>query len=190
MKKIGLMKKVRDCSPTILTCVGAIGVIGTAVMAVKATPKAVELLEQATEEKGEDLTKLEIVDVAGPVYIPSIIMGTATIACIFGANILNKKSQAALMSAYALLDNSYKEYMKKSEELYGQEAGAHIKEELAKENYEEGIVVPREEELFFDFKTLQYFHATMDEVVQKVEMEDGMECYIINTPFDPPSDLF
>lgn len=189
MKK-SWMNVIHKYSPTILTCVGAAGVIVTAVMAVKATPKALALLEQAEGEKGEQLTKFEKIDVAGPVYIPSIIMGTATIACIFGANILNKQSQAALMSAYALLDNSYREYMKKAEELYGQEADTNIKEELAKENYEEGIVVPREEELFFDFKTLQYFHATMDEVVQKVEMEDGMECYIINTPFDPPSDLF
>ena len=189
MKK-SWVKAIHKYSPTILTYVGAIGVVGTAVMAVKATPKAVKLLEQAKEEKGEDLTKFEIVDVAGPVYIPSVIMGAATIACIFGANILNKQSQAALMSAYALVDNSYKEYMKKTEELYGDEANTQVKEELAKENYEEGIVVPKEEELFFDFKTCQYFHATMDEVVQKVEMEDGMECYIINTPFDPPSDLF
>ena len=52
---------------TILTCLGGAGVIATTVMAVKATPKAVELLEQAKQEKGEELTKLEVVAVAGPV---------------------------------------------------------------------------------------------------------------------------
>ena len=36
---------------TILTCVGAVGVVATSVMAVKATPKALILLEKA---KGED----------------------------------------------------------------------------------------------------------------------------------------
>lgn len=190
MKKFGLLQKIHKHSPTILTCLGAAGVIGTAVMAVKATPKALALLEQAEEEKGNELTTFEKIDVAVPVYIPSIIMGTATVACIFGANILNKQSQAALMSAYALLDNSYKEYMKKAEELYGESADPQIKEELAKENYVEGIVISQDEELFFDFKTLQYFNARMDEVVQKVEMEDGLECYIINTPFDGPSDIF
>lgn len=184
------MKKIHNYSPTILTCIGAAGVVATAIMAVKATPKALELLDQAKEEKGEELTKLETIDVAGPAYIPAVIMGAGTIACIFGANILNKQTQASLMSAYALLDNSYREYMKKAEEMYGEEADSQIKEELARENYEENIVIPKEEELFFDFKTLQYFHARMDEVVQKVEMEDGLECYIINTPFDPPSDLY
>jgi hypothetical protein len=184
------MQKLCDNSSTILTWVGAAGVVATAVMAVKATPKALKLIDEAKEEKGEELSKIEVVDVAAPVYIPTVLMGVSTIACIFGANILNKRNQAALMSAYALLDNSYKEYMRKTEELYGDEADTQIKEELAKENYEEGIIIPREEELFFDFKTLQYFHASMDEVVQKVTMDDGLECYIINTPFDPPSELF
>ena len=98
---------------TILTVAGGVGVVATSVMAVKATPKALYLLEQAKEEKGKELTKFEVVQVAGPVYIPSIIMGISTIACIFGANALNKRQQAALMSAYALLDNSYKEYYEK-----------------------------------------------------------------------------
>ena len=40
---------------------------------VKATPKALSLLEQAKEEKGEELTKLETVKIAGPAYIPSIV---------------------------------------------------------------------------------------------------------------------
>lgn len=192
--KIQLMKKLKNSSPTILTCIGAIGVVTTAVMAVKATPKALKVIEQAKEEKGDELTKLEVVNVAGPLYIPTALAGVSTIACIFGANVLNKRSQAALMSAYALLDNSYKEYIKKADELYGNEADYHIKEELAKENYVEGMVIPKEEELFFDFQTLQYFRAPMDEVIQKVEMDDGLECYIINAPvdnsFDNLSDRF
>ena len=123
MKRTQIMKKLCDNSSTILTCVGAVGVAATATMAVKATPKAIALLEEAREEKGEELTKLEVIDVTAPVYIPAAIAGFSTIACIFGANILNKRSQAALMSAYALLDNSYKEYMRKSEELYGRLSG-------------------------------------------------------------------
>lgn len=190
MKTTQLMQKLKNSSPTILTCIGAIGVVATTVMAVKATPKALAIIEQAKEEKGEDLTKLEVVNVAGPLYIPTVIAGVSTIACIFGANILNKRSQATLVSAYALLDNSYREYVKKTEELYGNEADAQVREELAKENYVEGMVIPKEEELFFDFQTLQYFRAPMDEVVQKVEMEDGLECYIINMPSDSLADRF
>lgn len=150
---------------TILTCIGGVGVITTSVMAVKATPKALELLETAKEEKGEDLTKLEVVKVAGPSYIPAVIAGTATIACIFGANVLNKRQQASLISAYALLDSSYKEYKDKVIEVYGEEADNKVKEEIAKDKYEETDISAEDgKQLFFDTFSGRYFQSTMIDV--------------------------
>lgn len=152
-------------SSTILTCIGAVGVVGTSVMAVKATPKAAVLLEEAEKEKGERLTKLEAVRVAGPVYIPSIIMGASTIACIFGANALNKRSQAALMSAYALMDNSYKEYKNKVAELYGEDSNSKVREGIAKDNYDEHIIeASSNKELFYDYYSGRYFESTIEDV--------------------------
>ena len=143
---------LRRNSSTILTCVGAVGVVTTSVMAVKATPKALTLLEKAKQEKGEELTKFEVVKVAGPSYIPAIISGAATIACIFGSNVISKHQQAALMSAYALLDNSYKEYRNKVDELYGEEAGHKVREEIVKEKYTGDVITSNNnEELFYDF---------------------------------------
>lgn len=154
-------------SSTILTCIGAAGVIATTVTAVKATPKAMSLIQNAEEEKGEKLTKLEVVQVAGPVYIPSIMIGASTIACIFGANALNKRNQAALMSAYALVDNSFKEYKNKVSELYGEETDMRIREELAKDKYEEsGIVAEDEKQLFYDEYSKRYFNSTMEDVTK------------------------
>ena len=105
-------KYLKNHSPTILSFIGAIGVIGTAVLAVKATPKAIKRLERAKNEKGEELTKFETVIVASPVYVPTTLIGISTIVCILGANALNKRQQASLVSAYALLEESYKEYIK------------------------------------------------------------------------------
>ena len=131
---------LRRNSATILTCVGAVGVVATSVMAVKATPKALILLDEAKEEKGEELTKLETVKIAGPAYIPSVVLGVSTLACIFGANVLNKRGQASIMSAYALADNSYKEYRKKVDELYGKEAGEQVRAEIVKDKYEDAEI--------------------------------------------------
>ena len=229
-------------SATILTCVGGAGVIATTVMAVHATPKAVKLLEKATEEKGEKLTKMEAVQIAGPIYIPTVITGAATIACIFGANMLNKRQQAALLSAYAVLDNSYKEYKSKVEELYGEDVTKEVQEELAKDKYEENQpTVNDNEQLFYDEFSQRYFNSTSEKVLRaeynlnkmlwndygvylndyyellgidtvdygdylgwsscelveatwgssiefehtKVVMDDGLECYIISTKFEP-----
>lgn len=167
-KKSGLYLKRN--APTILTCVGAVGVVATTVTAVKSTPKALDILEKAKDEKGEDLTKLEIVKYAGPVYIPTIIFGVSTIACIFSANILNKRKQATLISAYALLDNSYKEYKKKVTELYGDKADFEVTNEIAKDNYEEDTVINssddiENQQLFYDMYSKRYFTTTNETVL-------------------------
>lgn len=157
---------LRRNSSTILTCVGAVGVVATTVMAVKATPKALSLIEDAKEEKGEELTKFEIVKIAGPTYIPTAITGLATIACIFGSNVINKHQQAALMSAYALVDNSYKEYKKKVDEVYGEEAGKNVRAEIAKDKYTgDGTLVDDNKELFYDFYSGRFFESTREMVL-------------------------
>lgn len=173
---------------TILTCLSSIGVITTTVLAIKATPKAARLCEELQDEKEDPPSKIEYVKVAWRCYIPTLVAGASTIACIFGANILNKQSQAAIMSAYALIDSSYKGYKKKVKELYGDSVDTNVKSEIARDNYDETSEPEDEDsELFFDFSTLQYFRAPMSEVIQKVTMDDGMECYIIATPFESSS---
>ena len=151
--------------------------MATAVVAVKDTPKAMQIIERAKEEKGEDLTTVEKIKVAGPAYIPAIAIGVSTLACIFGANALSKRSQASLVSAYALLDNSYKEYKKKVEELYGEGADARVKGEVARDKYNE-TDVPREDEkqLFYDYFSERYFESTMEEVL-KAEYELNRELH-------------
>lgn len=152
---------------TILTVIGGAGVVATAVLAVRETPKAMRNVQEATEEKGEELTTFEVIKAAGPAYIPAVIAGTATLACIFGANVLNKRQQAALMSAYALLDTNFKNYQKKAEELYGEGAGIRIREELAKDEYEEtDIRVEEGKELFYDMYSNRYFQSTLYDVQQ------------------------
>lgn len=169
-------------SGTILTGIGAVGVVVTSVMAVKATPKAIRILEEAKEEKGEDLTAIETIRAAGPIYIPAVISGVSTIACIFGANILNKRNQAALVSAYAFLDNSYKEYKNKVSELYGDEANGNIVKEIAKDKYKDyNAPFEDDKQLYFDEYSGRYFQSTPEEVLnaeydlnRKLAIEDAV----------------
>lgn len=151
-------------SSTILTVVGSVGVIGTAVLSVKATPKAMSLLNEAKEEKGCELTVVETVKAAWKPYIPATITGLSTIACIFGANYLNARTQASLMSAYALLDSSYREYVKKAEELVEDKPEVDIKREIIKSKFDKNMPLHAEKELFFDYQSGRYFESTFDEV--------------------------
>lgn len=168
-------KALKHHAPTILTVISAAGVIATAVVAVKETPKAIKLLEEAKEEKGEELTKLETVKVAAPIYIPAALIGVSTIACIFGSNVLNKRQQATLVSAYALVDQTYKEYTNKVKELYGEEADKKVREEIKidKRNrdisaYAPGVTnvdLSGDDCLFYNESYGGYFQATMTEVL-------------------------
>lgn len=150
---------------TILTCIGGVGVIATSVMAVKATPKALRAIEHAEEEKGEKLTKLEVVKVAGPAYIPAVLTCAATLTCIFGANALNRRQQASLLGAYALLETSFREYKSKVEELNGAAFHEEVVTEIAKDKYEDlGITVSEDKQLFFDEFSGRYFESTLADV--------------------------
>ena len=182
---------------TILTCIGGIGVIATAVMSAKATPKAMTRIALAREEKGEELTKFEKVQAAAPSYIPAVLMGVSTIACVFGANILNKRNQAALMSAYALLDNSYKDYKKKVIDIYGEEADAEVRTAIAKDRYEEGsMIVNPGNQLFYDEFSGRYFESTMEKLIsaqyainRKIQLEGGAYLNEFYEELDiPPTD--
>ena len=157
---------LKQNASTILTCMGGAGVIATFVTAVKATPKALSLLEKAKEEK-EELTILDTVRIAGPAYISTILVGASTIVCIFGANILNKRQQATLMSAYALLDNSYKEYKDKVKELYGEDTDREVRNEIAKDIKEdEKFPVEDGKQLFYDEFSQRYFESTTEDVLR------------------------
>lgn len=156
---------LKEQSPTILTCVGAAGVVITSVMAARATLKAAKIIENAESEKGETLTTKEKIKVAGPVYIPTVIIGATTIACVVGSNILNKRKQAALISAYKMLDESFSEYRNKVEELYGDGANKEIKKELVKDKYEEEKPVDNGKQLFYDDFSKRYFESTKEDVL-------------------------
>lgn len=161
---------VKKNGSTILTYVGSAGVVATSIMAIKATSKAMMLLDDARKEKGDNLTKFEKVMVAGPAYIPAVVVGVSTIACIFGANALNKRQQAALMSAYALLDSTYKEYQSKVVDLYSEEADSRIKKEIAKDKYLGDDKLIDNDTLFYDEFSGRYFESTNAKVL-KAEYE-------------------
>jgi hypothetical protein len=111
-----IMSYLKRGSPIILTGIGAAGVVITSVMAVHATPKALKLIHKDSRINHDGdpyaYTKVEAIQSAWKCYIPSVLIGTSTIVCIFGANILSRRQQAALTSAYTMLSESYKQYRK------------------------------------------------------------------------------
>ena len=166
-------------SATILTVAAAAGVITTSILSAKAAIKASRVLAHKEEEKGEKLTFEETISAVWTIYIPPVVAGMSTIACVFGANILNKRQQASLASAYALIDNSYKEYKAKLKELYGEEAHNNVVDAIAAEKcedvnvyaggltsaYTQEIESDAEPRLFYDEYSGRYFETTIEKVL-------------------------
>lgn len=147
----------------ILSLAAGASTIYAVVSAVQATPKALEKIEEENAQ-----SKPEIVQTAWIYYIPTAAAVGISLTCIFVAHILNQKQQKALVGAYLLLEQSYKDYRKKAAELYGDEADNNIKTEVAKEKFTADEVLKTEsggDELFFDEYSGRYFNSTVENVI-------------------------
>lgn len=155
------MKKfLKKYSATILTAIGIVGAVSSVVLAIKATPNAEKDIAKEETKQTRPLTNIEKVKVCWKEYIPTMLCLTGTITCIAGANILNKKQQASLISAYAFLSNQFKEYKKIVTKLYGDDAQEKIRAEIMREK-----AMPEENtELFYDEFSERYFDADRRDV--------------------------
>lgn len=124
-------------SPEILTGLGIAGMITTTVLAVKATPKALELIEDKKDEleihPTEKLAPIETVKVTWKCYIPATVTGLASMACLIGASSVNAKRNAALMAAYNLSATALSEYKEKVLETVGEKKEQIIRNKIAED---------------------------------------------------------
>lgn len=183
MESSRMLKKLEQMAPAILGWAGAIGVVVTAVLAVKVTPKAMEAIQsKAQKEDEQEVSKLEAVKEGWKFYIPAAVAGATSIACILIANVLNKKQQVSIVSAYALLNHSYNEYKRKVIDIYGKEAHDVVMESIAADRVARDHVIhapncfrnscldfegaDEEERLFYDDYSKRYFTSTISKVLQ------------------------
>lgn len=181
MKRLKLFTKRH--SSTLLSIGSGIGVIVTTILAIKATPKAMKLIEEERESRKTeetlyadnkayttyvkpDLTPLETVKVAWKPYIPTGISLATTLVCIFGNNYLNTKRQAAIIAVYSQLQNMYRSFVNKTNELYPDN---HIQEDIIEENYDHPMSLLDDKLLFFDFESCRYFESSMADVLKAEE---------------------
>lgn len=173
----GLKRTVGKHSPEILTGVGIAGMISTTVLAVKATPKAMVLIEERNKlelEEDEDFYKLGVVEtvkVAWKPYIPAVLLGVASTACLISANTVSAKRTAALATAYKLSEAALTEYKEKVVETIGEKKAKTIKENIVKGKIEKDPVSNKEviitgsgETLCYDVMSGRYFKSDIDKL--------------------------
>lgn len=143
-----IAKQVSKYGPEIAVGVGIAGMITTTILAVKATPKSLRLIEAEKKRRNHEIKEeakeswkdsvglidrlsiLDTVKVAWKPYIPAMISGALSIGCIVGASTVHVKRNAALATAYQLAANTLSDYKEKVIETIGEEKEREVQKKV------------------------------------------------------------
>lgn len=171
-------------SPEILTGIGITGMVTSTVLAVKATPKALELIEKAKgdgEIRCDKLPVKTVIKVAWKPYIPAVLTGIASVGCLIGASAVNSKRNAALAAAYAISERTLLTYRDKVIETIGEKKEKELRDKIAQDNIDKNpvsnssvIITSKGKTLCKDTLSGRYFYSDID-AIRKVVNELNRE---------------
>lgn len=182
-------------SQIILAGIGVAGLVGTAFTAAKGAMKAQKIIETENQKRKADvlrkgpelvnkptpsryvtqLTKIEMFKITWKCYIPSVIIGAGSIACIIGGVVSGQKKLAAMSALYSMSEQALKEYKEAAIETVG-EKKANTIDDTVTDNKMKRTEIPDELvlntgegiTLFFDEWTGRYFRSNIDYVKRYV----------------------
>lgn len=189
-----------DNSPIILTVIGVVGTVGTAVLTHKAATKAERLIlsTRSEMEMAESIAfcddrkaKLQVV---WKVYIPPITSGAVTIGCIIMANRIGSKRAAAVAAAYTISEKAYSEYREKVIEKFGEQKERNMREELAQDQINRNpmeesnvVMVGTGDVMCCDLFSGRYFRSSVEEL-KKAQNDTNYQ--VLNDSYASLSDFY
>lgn len=166
---------VKSHGHELLAAIGVSSFVTAIVLAAKAAPVAQKDICKAEEEKGEPLTKMEAIKVAGKHYIPAIVAATCGTACVISSTVLENRKVAAVATICQLTEDNLHDLKTHVVESIGEKKAANIVEETAAKKIsdkpapdEESIPMKYGESLFYDPWHGKYFGCTRDRVEKAV----------------------
>jgi hypothetical protein len=158
-------------APEILTGLGVAGMVTSTVLAVRATPKALQILEAEKKKKEAELTPVEIVKSCWKCYAPAAITGAISAACLIGASSVNAKRYAALTTAYKLSETALSDYREKVVETIGEKKEQAVQDKIVAKAIERHPVQENDiiytgngTTLCFDPMTSRYFYSSIESI--------------------------
>lgn len=183
-------------SPGILTGLGAAGLVTTAVLTGKAAIHADRMVRAEYYVQGGDetelMTKKEVVALVWKEFVPPVVVGVASIACIIGANSIGTRRAAAFAAAFKLSEDAAEKYRQQVVEKIGAKAEEGVREKLAEQKIlntpgHEQIIVVGSKSIFFDEFSGRYFEADFEAVRKAV---NDINYQINNSMYASVSDLY
>ena len=170
---------IKQHQPEILTGIGIGGMLTATVMAVSATPKALDLMAEIKDKHGDDADKKsfakDIITKVAPVYLPATLVGGVAIGCLVGASSVNYRRNAALATAYTISEKALKEYQDKVVETIGSKKEQTVRSAIIQDKLDQNPVVDREvyitgkgDTLFFDLMSSRYFESDIEKIKKAI----------------------
>lgn len=155
--------KFRKHSPEILVVAGIVGVVGSAVMACKATTKLDTILDKAkndidkihecvehpdtlpepytVEDSKKDLAIVytQTAFKVAKLYGPAIMLGGLSITAILAGHNITRKRNVALAAGYTAIDKAFKEYRGRVVERFGEALDKELRYNIKTKEVEEII---------------------------------------------------
>lgn len=171
--KVFVMKN----SPLILTTLGAIGVVTTTAMAIRATGPALTILAKDDLEHGRPVKRVDqatrAVKLCWHLYVPTAIVGGATIGAIIGAHSIHSSRNLAIAGAYSILEQTAKTYEEAVLDTVGEKKVLEVGNRVATHHLEENPVEEHKvfntgkgDTLTFDTITGRYFRTDLESLRQ------------------------
>lgn len=181
LKKTGNL--IQQNSPTIFAGVAIAGVVATTVMAVRATLKARDIIDEASypdpdhsEDEGLEIVTpdlKETVALTWKCYIPVVLMSALTIGAVVASNRISERRNAILAGLLTTSQQALEDYQKKMEEVMGHNKSDKIKEALAEDKLSDNPVDKAAivetgfgHSLCFDTWSGRYFWSDYDKIRQ------------------------
>lgn len=118
---------VVDNKNEILIGAGVASLITSTVLAVKATPKALNSIDDEKDELSvSELTRKDVVKVAWKHYIPSALCAIAGTSAIIAGATMNKRKSAALTALYSVTNQTFQEYRTQTKQMVGDEKAREL----------------------------------------------------------------
>ena len=176
-----------DNSPSLLTGLAVVGTVATAVLTARAAYR-VGLDQNAGHYEPlleglppENLSDKERAQKYWKEFIPPVVTGVGTVACIIGAHTVGSRRAAAVAAAYSLSEKAYTEYRDKVVEKIGEKKEQKVRDEIQQERVtahpvstSEVVITGNGDVMCYESLTGRYFMSSM-ETIKRAENEVNKE---------------
>lgn len=193
LKMTAIVKSVQASmtkhKPEILLGIGIATGVTSTVLAVRATPKALSLIEKEINRQNREivreatkngndccnqiskLTPIDTIKTTWKCYIPATTAGVMSIMCLIGANSVSARRTAALAAAYQISETALSEYREKVIETIGEKKEQVVRDKISRDHVEKNpvsrnqvIITEKGNTLCYDELSGRYFRSDIDRI--------------------------